>query len=306
MNIESDNNKKMSAKKNALGRGLGALMEDSEPRGREIEESSGLIEIDIELIDANPFQPRKEFEEESLKELAASIRELGIIQPVTVRAAEEGRFQLIVGERRFRAAGMAGLEKIPAYIRTANDQGLLEMALVENIQREDLDAIEIAISYQRLMEECSLTQDNLSERVGKKRSTISNYQRLLKLPAEVQLGIKKRDLSMGHARALVNIEDSKAQLEVFRRIIDEDLSVRKTEEIVRKINDSGALEKSEKKSSGKQGAEEYKALKDHLSEYFGTKIDLQRNEKGKGKIVIPFNSNEELERIVGVFDKIRS
>ncbi len=282
-------------------------MEDSEPRKREVGESSGLAEIDIERIEANPYQPRKEFEEESLKELAASIRELGIIQPVTVRATEEGRFQLIVGERRFRAASMAGLKKIPAYIRTANDQGLLEMALVENIQREDLDAIEIAISYQRLMDECRLTQDNLSERVGKKRSTISNYLRLLKLPAEVQLGLKKKDLSMGHARALVNIEDSKAQLEVFRRIVDEDLSVRKAEEIVRKINDSGGPEKTEKKTSSHQhAADDYKALKDHLSEYFGTKINLQRNQKGKGKIVIPFNSNEELERIIGVFDKIKA
>ncbi len=293
----------MSAKKNALGRGLGALMEDSEPRQRDSDVKSGLTEIDIELIDANPFQPRKEFEEESLKELAASISQLGIIQPVTVRAAEDGRYQLIVGERRFRAAGMAGLEKIPAYIRTANDQGLLEMALVENIQREDLDAIEIAISYQRLLEECRLTQDSLSERVGKKRSTVSNYLRLLKLPAEVQLGIKHRKLSMGHARALVNIEDSKLQLKVYQQIIDQDLSVRKVEEIVRKINEPEA---ADKKVVKKTGSDEYRALKDHLSDFFGTKIDLQRNDKGKGKIVIPFNSNEELERIVGVFDKIKA
>lgn len=279
-------------------------MEESEPR-KEEGTASGLSEIDISLIETNPFQPRKEIEEDSLKELAASIEQLGLIQPITVRATDEGKYQLIVGERRYRAASMAGLGKIPAFIRTANDQGLLEMALVENIQREDLDAIEIAMSYQRLMEECSLTQDSLSERVGKKRSTISNYLRLLKLPAEVQLGIKNRKLSMGHARALINIEDSELQLKVCERIINEDLSVRKTEELVRSINDPKAAEKKEKKSSKNEISDDYKALRDHLSQYFGTKIDLQRNEKGKGKIVIPFKSNEELERILGVFDKIK-
>ena len=294
----------MAAKKNALGRGLSALMTDEEPRKRD-NMPTGHDEINISLIEANPFQPRTRFEEESLQELAASIRELGIIQPVIVRHKGNGRYQLIAGERRFRAAGMVGLEAIPAFIRTADDQALLEMALVENIQREDLDAIEVAISYQRLMDECKLTQENLSERVGKKRSTIANYVRLLKLPAEIQLGIRHRQISMGHARSIINIEDPDGQLKVYKKIINNDLSVRKVEELVRDMN-TGQPEKTDGKSAEKPGSSEYGSLRDHLAGFFGTDVEFKRNEKGKGKIVIPFTSNEDLERIVGLLDNLNT
>ena len=225
------------AQKNALGRGLGALIEDTEHPGSR--GGAAINEVNIDKIDLNPFQPRQSFDEESLRELASSIREIGIIQPITVRLINGNRYQIITGERRYKAAVMAGLKAIPAYIRTANDQNMLEMALVENIQREDLDSIEVAISYQRLFEEIQLTQEELSERVGKKRSTISNYLRLLKLPAEIQLGIRQKTISMGHARALVNISDPATQLGIFHNIISKDLSVRKVEEIVRKLGEPG-------------------------------------------------------------------
>ncbi len=295
----------MAAKKNALGRGLSALITDEEPSRRRGGDSPGQEEIGLNAIEANPFQPRTRFEEESLKELASSIKELGIIQPVIVRQIEDGRYQLIAGERRLRAAGMAGLETIPAWIRTADDQELLEMALVENIQREDLDAIEIAISYQRLLDECSLTQENLSERVGKKRSTISNYIRLLKLPAEIQLGIKHRQISMGHARSLINMDDPEAQLEVYNKIITNDLSVRKVEELVRKRGTENQ-EKDSVKEKPKSELDGYGSLRDHLAGYFDTDVQLRRNEKGKGRIVIPFSSNDELERIIGLLDKLNT
>ena len=224
------------AQKNALGRGLGALIEDADQSERA--PAAAINEIDIDKIEVNPFQPRKNFDEESLRELASSIREIGIIQPITVRRLNGDTYQLITGERRYKAAGLAGMETIPAYVRIAEDQNMLEMALVENIQREDLDSIEVAISYQRLIEEIGLTQENLSDRVGKKRSTISNYLRLLKLPAEIQLGIRDRLISMGHARALVNIPDPNIQLEIFQKIIKDDLSVRKVEELVRRTNNA--------------------------------------------------------------------
>jgi len=287
------------AKRNALGRGLGALIDDA---GQEhIVTADAVNEIEIRKIEANPFQPRSIFKEEALEELAKSIKELGIIQPITVRTLEGGKFQLISGERRLRAAQLAGLTKIPAYIRFADDQGMLEMALVENIQREDLDAIEVAISYQRLIEECKLTQESMSERVGKKRSTVSNYLRLLKLPAEIQLGIRDKQISMGHARALVNIENSKTQLKVYYKIIDESLSVRKTEDIIRDIN----APKTKTKESKVRLPEEYEQLKKHLSDYFTSQIDFKRNNKGSGKIVIPFKSDEDLERIMGIIDKMK-
>jgi ParB family transcriptional regulator, chromosome partitioning protein len=294
----------MAAKKNALGRGLSALIADEEPRKRE-NPPAGHDEIDITLIEANPFQPRSRFEEESLQELASSIKELGIIQPVSVRHKGDGKYQLIAGERRFRAANIIGLKKIPVFIRTADDQALLEMALVENIQREDLDAIEIAISYQRLMDECSLTQETLSERVGKKRSTIANYVRLLKLPAEIQLGIKHRQVTMGHARSILGIDDPGQQLELYHNIINHDLSVRKVEEIVRNSGEK-------KPVAGKPPAipatdsGEYRSLRDHLAGFFGTPVEFKRNMKGKGKIVISFASNDELERIVGLLDKLNT
>jgi len=287
------------AKRNALGRGLGALIDDA---GQEkIVTADAVNEIDINKIEANPFQPRSIFNEDALEELAKSIKELGIIQPITVRTIDGNKFQLISGERRLRAAQLAGLNKIPAFIRFADDQGMLEMALVENIQREDLDAIEVAISYQRLIEECKLTQENMSERVGKKRSTISNYLRLLKLPAEIQLGIRDKQISMGHARALVNIENEKTQLKIYYKIIDEGLSVRKTEDIIRDINTPSTKGKNEKVRL----PEEYEQLKKHLVDHFDASIDFKRNNKGSGKIVIPFKSDEDLERIMGIIDKMK-
>ena len=222
------------AKKNALGRGLGALIEgvEKEILEKKVEANK---DISVDSIDANPFQPRTSFDEQSLEELASSIKKIGIIQPLTVREAGDGRYQLIAGERRLRAARLAGLTHVPAYVRTADDQAMLELALVENIQREDLDAIEVAISFQRLTEECKLTQEKLSERVGKQRSTVANYLRLLKLPAEIQLGIRNRQLSMGHARTLINIEDPKSQINVYYKIVDGDLSVRQAEKLVRDL-----------------------------------------------------------------------
>ncbi len=293
----------MAAKKNALGRGLSALINDEEPRNTN--NPAGHDEINLSLIEANPFQPRTRFEEESLNELAMSMKEIGIIQPVIVRQKDDGKYQLIAGERRLRAAGIIGMETIPAYIRKADDQGLLEMALVENIQREDLDAIEIAISYQRLMDECSLTHENLSERIGKKRSTISNYIRLLKLPAEIQLGIKHRQISMGHARSIISIDDPDTQLELYNNIINNDLSVRRVEEIVRNRDDirPGG---TPPKNLRNHNPGEYNALRDHLAGFFGTDVEFRRNNSGKGKIVIPFSSNDELERIVGLLDKLNT
>jgi ParB family chromosome partitioning protein len=286
------------AKRNALGKGLGALIEDA---GQENSYNVDSVnEIEIEKIEVNPYQPRTNFNEEALSELASSIKEIGVIQPITVRKISEDKFQLITGERRFRASKMAGITKIPAFIRVADDQAMLEMALVENIQREDLDAIEVAISYQRLIEECDLTQENLSGRVGKKRTTISNYLRLLRLPAEIQLGIRDRKISMGHARALINIEDPEKQLKAYYRIIDEGLSVRKTEEMIRKL---GEKTRAQKPGNNKKDLpEEYKQLKEHLTSRFNTNIDFKRNDNGRGKIIIPFKSDQDLERIMSILN----
>ncbi len=291
------------ARKNVLGRGLGALIEDADKE--RFKQIDAINEIRIDRIGTNPFQPRSSFGEEGLKELASSIKKLGIIQPVTIRLLDSGDYQLITGERRLRAARIAGLKRIPAYIRTADDQAMLELALVENIQREDLDAIEIAISYQRLIEECNLTQEGMSERVGKKRSTISNYLRLLKLPAEIQLGIRDKRISMGHARTLVNIEDHRIQIEAYYKIMDDELSVRKVEEIVRKINK--VQQKGTAKKEIKEKLEEdFKDLQEQLSGFFTTRVQFRVNEQGKGKIVIPFESAEDLERIMSVLDKFGS
>jgi len=290
------------ARKNVLGRGLGALIDDA--NREKIEQLESINEIDISRIETNPYQPRTKFDEEALKELAASIKELGIIQPITVRLNDEGNYQLITGERRYRAVIMAGLKSIPAYVRTANDQEMLELALVENIQREDLDAIEIAISYQRLIEECRLTQENMSDRVGKKRSTVTNYLRLLKLPAEIQLGIREKKISMGHARALVNVENPKVQIEAYYHILKEDLSVRKVEEVVREINNKAGNDSSNK-GSKQQIINDFENLKALLSNFFKTDIQFRMNEKGKGKIVIPFESEKELERIMEIFDNFK-
>ncbi|MFP4046889.1 MAG: ParB/RepB/Spo0J family partition protein [Bacteroidales bacterium] len=284
------------AKRNALGKGLGALIEDAgNDHGRHVD---SVNEIDISKIEVNPYQPRTNFNEEALSELASSIKEIGVIQPITVRKINEEKYQLITGERRFRASKMAGINKIPAFIRVADDQAMLEMALVENIQREDLDAIEVAISYQRLIEECKLTQENLSGRVGKKRTTISNYLRLLKLPAEIQLGIRDKRISMGHARALINIDDPEKQLKIYYKIIDEGLSVRKTEEVIRQVNEKAKTVKT--KNNKSQLPEEYKQVKDHLADRFNTNIDFKRNDNGRGKIIIPFKSDKDLERIMAI------
>lgn len=291
-----------TTKKSPLGRGLGALIEGVEKEVLEKKVEANL-QIDINTIDANPFQPRTRFDNQSLEELASSIRQVGIVVPLTVRETGEGRYQLIAGERRLRAARMAGLTHVPAYIRTANDTAMLEMALVENIQREDLDAIEVAITYQRLIEECSLTQEQLSDRVGKQRSTVANYLRLLRLPAEIQLGIRNRTLTMGHARTLVNIEDPAKQINVFYHIIEEDLSVRATEDLVRHLQSASAKDpaKIEKK---KKLNTEFEELSKQLSTLFRSDVQFRINEKGRGKIVIPFADSDEMERIIGLLDKL--
>jgi len=292
------------ARKNALGRGLGALIENSEEysQGSATPEAS-VNEIPVDKIEGNPWQPRSNFDDEKLNELAASIREIGIIQPLTLRKAAD-KFQLIAGERRFRAAKIAGLKTVPAYVRMAEDDTMLEMALVENIQREDLDPIEVAISYQRLIDECNLTQESMSDRVGKKRSTIANYLRLLRLPAEIQFGLREKQISMGHARALINIEDQKARLKIFNQIIKNDLSVRKVEEMVREMEQGEEKKKKEKKKE--ELPTEYEGLRKQLSDFFKTNIQFSRTAKGKGKIVIPFQSDDELEKIVNVLDKAKT
>lgn len=293
----------MAKKTAALGRGLGALIEDStvtNTRRAEDGATDGIIEISIESIETNPYQPRNYFDEEALAELAKSIEKHGIIQPITVRLLDSGMYQIISGERRFRASKLAGLETIPAYLRTANDQGMLEMALIENIQREDLDAIEVAISYQRLIDECELTQELLSEQVGKKRATIANYLRLLKLPAEVQLNIRERKLSMGHARAILGLEDVNQQIKVGKKAIDEELSVRQVEELIRKMN-----QPSEPKKKDAEVAElpdSYFKLVEQLEKYFNSNINIKRNEKGEGKITISFASDEEVADFIKKFE----
>jgi len=291
-------------KKNALGRGLGALIDgvEKEILEKKVEANQ---DISVDSIDGNPFQPRSNFDEQSLEELAASIRKLGIVQPLTVRETGNGRYQLIAGERRLRAAKLAGLSHVPAYIRTADDQAMLELALVENIQREDLDAVEVAISFQRLIEECRLTQEQLSERVGKQRSTVANYLRLLKLPAEIQLGIRNKNVSMGHARTLVNIEGPKRQIAVYYKVIDGELSVRQTEELVRHLQtetnrDTGKIKRKQ------QLNEDFVQLSDQLNRIFSVNVNFRINDQGKGKIVIPFDNTEEMERILGVFDRLNT
>ncbi len=283
-------------KRNALGRGLGALIDDAE----KMQQGAGISEIELSKIEANPFQPRSKFDEEALLELSASIKELGLIQPITLRKLSDNKFQIIAGERRFRASQLAGLNKIPAYVRKAKDDTMLEMALVENIQREDLDAIEVALSYQRLMDELEYTQEELSSRVGKKRSTIANYLRLLKLPALVQKGLIEKQISMGHARAIINIEDAETQIMIFEQIIKHGFSVRKVEEIVRDL--SAAEGKESSKSAKLKFPKEYQSIKTQLDKIFSSRIDFSMNEKGKGKITIPFKSEADLERIVKIIE----
>ena len=291
------------AKKNALGRGLSALIDGADTY-KNSGNSGSINEIEISKIVANPYQPRTSFDEEALNELAASIKEIGIIQPITLRKVDQDQYQIIAGERRFRASKIAGLDSIPAYVRTADDDAMLEMALVENIQREDLDAIEIALSYQRLIEECKLTQEDLSDRVGKKRSTVTNYLRLLKLPAKIQKGIVEKVIAMGHARALVNIKDSDMQLMIYDETLKNDFSVRRVEEIVRNYNDDNASFKPKEKPVKEKFPTEYEDLNNHLNKFFHSNIDFRMDTNGKGKIVIPFTSTKDLERILGILDKL--
>lgn len=290
-------------KRSALGRGLDALitMDDLKTGG-----SSSISEIELSKIEPNPEQPRSIFEEETMEELATSIRSLGVIQPITLKEIGPDRYMIISGERRYRASLMAGLDRIPAYIKTAADENVVEMALIENIQREDLNSIEIALAYQKLIDNYGLTQEKLSERVGKKRATIANYLRLLKLPAEIQVGLKDKKIDMGHARALIPVEDPEVQLALYEQILEEGLSVRNVEELVRNAADGILPERTEKPKSRKPALpEEFNLLKEHLSNFFNTKVQLACNEKGKGKITIPFASEEELEKLIGLLDKLK-
>jgi len=291
----------MSAKKNALGRGLGALIDvgDEQQDRNLIHSPSAVNEILIKNVSVNPFQPRTSFDEESLNELVMSVEEHGIIQPITVRRLADNSYQLISGERRIRAAEKAGLKRIPAFVREAGDENMMELALVENIQREDLDAIEVAISYARLIEEFELTQEALGDRVGKKRATIANYLRLLNLPVEIQTAIREKKISMGHARALLAIEDKEYQLEVFSKILSQDLSVRQVESLAKKFKSVEVP--SEDPEEGTRS--DYEDLREHLSHYFGATIEFKRSNKGSGQIVIPFKSDEDLQRIVSILDK---
>ncbi len=288
------------AKKSGLGRGLGALLDDSgsaESLVIDRKTPAGIGSIQIENIEVNPFQPREDFDEEALTELSDSIKVHGIIQPITVRQLSQNEFQLISGERRLQASRNAGLKEVPAFIRTADDQQMLEMALIENIQRENLNAIEVALSYQRLLTECDLKQEELGDRVGKKRSTVTNYLRLLKLPGEVQAGIRDAKITMGHARTLVTLEDIDQQLAIFDQIVESDLSVRKVEELVRNLS-KPKPDVSPKKNSDP----EIMRLQVKLSSHFGTKIQVSADTKNKGQIKIPFTSTDDLNRILDIID----
>ncbi len=288
-----------TTKKKALGRGLSALLSDPENDIQSAQDKNAdkvvgsIVELSLEAIEVNPFQPRSSFSEDALKELASSIRELGVIQPITVRKLDFNKYQLVSGERRFRASKMLGLETIPSYIRIANDQESLEMALVENIQRQDLDPIEVALSYQRLIDEIDLTQEELSERVGKKRSTIANYLRLLKLDPIIQTGMRDGFLSMGHGRALINITSAEVQLKIYEHILKDQLSVRETEALVRKTQEGSS---KNKKTTPTIDEKKQKALK-QISSYFGAKVELKVNKKGNGKLIVPFSSDEDFQRI---------
>lgn len=290
----------MAIKRNALGRGLDSLisMDDVQPSG-----SSAINEIAIDLIKPNPDQPRINFDEEALEELATSIRELGIIQPLTLRSAEAGTYMIISGERRYRAAKLAGLDTVPAYVRTANDSELTEMALIENIQREDLNAIEIALTFRKLIDQYNLTQERLSERIGKKRATIANFLRLLKLPAEVQLGLRDKAVDMGHARALLSVEKPTMQLKLYNEILKKGLSVRQVEQRAKEMNEEGSTEP--KTPAKKVNNADYDVLKQHLSKSFGVAVSFACNKDGKGKISFPFKNEEELERIIRIFDTLK-
>jgi ParB family chromosome partitioning protein len=300
----TENNPK---RKNALGRGLGALLEDAPVThvGKGFQTShnpvANISDIDLLDIEINPFQPRTQFDEEALAELAESIRVQGIIQPITVRRLSDKKYQLISGERRYHASKLAGLLRIPAYIRTANDQQMLELALIENIQRENLNAIEIALSYQRLISECQLRQEDLGDRVGKKRSTVTNYLRLLKLPPDIQAALRDGQLSMGHARALVNVDTIDLQLNIYKKIVKEDLSVRKVEELVNKLKTAPVPVKPE---PPQKSAADYqiRQVQDKLTSHFGSRVTVQNDPTNKGFIKIPYLSHEDLNRILEILN----
>lgn len=289
----------------ALGRGLDALI----PTDNEVHTngSSSIHEIELAKIQVNPNQPRHEFEPEALQELAASIKEIGIIQPITLRELDEDHYQIIAGERRYRASQIAGLEKVPAYIRTADDENMMEMALIENIQREDLNSLEIALAYQNLLEQYNLTQEQLSSRVGKKRTTIANYLRLLHLPAPIQMALQNKEIDMGHARSLLSLSNPKDMMNLFHEIIKNGYSVRKVEELVKDLNAGVAVQSGKKvlKSKAAKLPEEYTTLRNHLAEIFQVKVQMTCSPKGKGKIILPFDSEEELETVIGLLDQIK-
>ena len=294
----------MAVKKkyNALGRGLDALISTEEVR---TQGSSTINEIAIDQIEANPNQPRREFDEAALQELANSIREIGIIQPITLRQIADNRFQIIAGERRWRASQIAGLKAIPAYIRTINDENVMEMALVENIQREDLNAIEIALAYEHLMETSGMTQEKVSERVGKSRTAVTNYLRLLKLPAQVQMALQNKEIDMGHARALLSVESPALQIKLFKEIVKNGYSVRKVEDLVKQYKDGEEVKVIKGKVKKPKMPEEFDILRKRLSEFLNTKVEMTCSSKGKGKISIPFTNEEELEHIMHMFDQLK-
>ena len=291
-----------ATKKQALGRGLSALLKDPDNDIKTAKDKNAdkvvgnIVELELEAIEVNPFQPRTSFNEDALQELATSIKELGVIQPITVRKTDFNKYQLVSGERRYRASKLVGLKTVPAYIRIANDQESLEMALVENIQRQDLDPIEIALSYQRLIDEIDLTQEQMSDRIGKNRSTIANYLRLLKLDPIIQTGMRDGFLSMGHGRALINVDDTEIQLKIYEKIIADALSVRDTEQLVRSYQKNGK-DFSAKKPSTPSVPKEIQSSVKNFSEYFGAKVDVKVNKKGNGKLIIPFSSEEDFKRL---------
>ncbi len=288
-------------KRNALGRGLDAILDidDVETSG-----GSSINEIALSLIHANPNQPRRDFDQDALRELSESIMEIGLIQPITLREMDNGTYQIIAGERRYRASQLAGLESIPAYVRTVNDEQVVSMALVENIQREDLNAVEIALGYQHLMDEYHLTQEKVSERVGKKRATVANYLRLLKLPAPVQLALQRKEIEMGHARALLPLQNAVQQVKVFEEILKYGYSVRHVERIVKQLLAGNALSEKKKEATSPQ-PKLYELLQKQLSGFFNTSVKLTCSNKGKGKISIPFKSEAELEKIMELFDSLK-
>lgn len=293
----------MNPKRTALGRGLDSLisMDDVPARG-----SSAINNISLENIHPNPDQPRRTFDNEALEELASSIKELGIIQPLSLRKLGPDNYQIIAGERRYRAAKMAGLKTIPAYIRTANDAELTEMALIENIQREDLNAIEIALTFKKLIDQYNLTQERLSERIGKKRATIANFLRLLKLPAEVQLGLRDKRVDMGHARALLTIEKPALQLKLYNEILRDNLSVRKVEELAKAYQTGEVSKETSKKKKSNLTSSDFDGLRNRLSTTFNTKVSFACNESGKGKITFPFRDADQLAELIALFDTVRT